>query len=722
MNERISALLCIALVSFVPLKGEPRAPHHSLSFASARGGLNVYYDGKLRLEGGRPRIQTQSPSKFEGQEHDGRFTFRSPGGSLQALVRTSHDSSVLTFFLFCKGRRPGREFAGFFFDRMPGFRQGVCFWRYAPWKSWTKPVRVNDIGGVQEDDVQFMYWKYSDGLYGAAVPLSGNSYRTTLGQDERHFGSKSVNLFDGLERDSIPQMAVGFGPDPFRLIARLYEEALSAMGKKEDLRQSKKFPPILEDMGWCTWNASDNGKNLNEAFLLNAAKSFSDAHFPLGWFLVDDGWIDQTDGMLNSFEPDRKRFPEGFKGLIDTLKMRYHLKNVGVWHALNGHWRGINPNSRLATKYGDEFIDWVEQADLGAGNVGWKRCYFLSPSAESLGAFYEAFHRRLRDQGFSFVKVDNQLIVERIAVGNFPLWDGAESYHAALNASVARTFDNTLINCMDMTADAYLNFGTTSVARAVEDYFPYKEGESYDLQRGNAAAHVLQAVYNSLYFSQMVFPDFDMFQSHNPNALFHAVARALNCGPIYITDNIGEQRFDILTPLVYADGKLVHSEAPLLPTEDCLFQIQDAKPFKAFSTTRGIGLLGIWNCADAEQVKGVFRPSDVHSLPGDQFAVYDYFNKRLSFARKAEAIPVVLRRLECRLYYIIPLQNGNAAIGLVNKYNAPATILGAHCTSRSMDATVYEDGEFAAVTSSAPQCVSVDGTDLSFQYHDRLLL
>jgi raffinose synthase len=61
----------------------------------------------------------------------------------------------------------------------------------------------------------------------------------------------------------------------------------------------------------------------------------------------------------------------------------------------------------------------------------------------------------------------------------------------ALNKSLAENFDNTVINCMDMTADAYLNFGTTSVGRAVEDYFPFEEEENYNLQKGNAAAHVL---------------------------------------------------------------------------------------------------------------------------------------------------------------------------------------------------------------------------------------
>ena len=61
----------------------------------------------------------------------------------------------------------------------------------------------------------------------------------------------------------------------------------------------------------------------------------------------------------------------------------------------------------------------------------------------------------------------------------------------------------------------------------------------------------------------MVYPDFDLFQSHNPNGIYHAIARAINCGPIYITDNIGEQKFEVLHPLIYADGRIIKSETPL---------------------------------------------------------------------------------------------------------------------------------------------------------------
>ena len=41
----------------------------------------------------------------------------------------------------------------------------------------------------------------------------------------------------------------------------------------------------------------------------------------------------------------------------------------------------------------------------------------------------------------------------------------------------------------------------------------------------------------------------------------------------------------------------------LLPAADCLFQVQDAKLFKAFSRVGITGLLALFNLADADNVK-----------------------------------------------------------------------------------------------------------------------
>ncbi|HTY59531.1 MAG TPA: Sip1-related alpha-galactosidase, partial [Bacteroidota bacterium] len=235
-------------------------------------------------------------------------------------------------------------------------------------------------------------------------------------------------------------------------------------------------------------------------------------------------------------------------------------------------------------------------------------------------------------------------------------------------------------------------------------------------------AHVLQAAYNALYFSQMVYPDFDHFQSHNPNALFHAIARAINDGPIYVTDDIGEGNFDVLRPLIYSDGRIIRSDEPLLPALDCLFQVQDPQPFKCFSRSGSAGLLGIWNCADADSVSGVFRPSDVHGIQGERFAVYERIGGVLTYAGRDQALPVSLGRLGCRLYYIVPLTGGMAPLGLIEKYNAPATLLRSDVHDGVIGALVYEGGKFAAVGPRAPARVTADGIDVPFTYSGTLIV
>jgi raffinose synthase len=218
----------------------------------------------------------------------------------------------------------------------------------------------------------------------------------------------------------------------------------------------------------------------------------------------------------------------------------------------------------------------------------------------------------------------------------------------------------------------------------------------------------------------MVYPDFDLFQSHNPNAIFHAIARAINCGPIYITDNIGEQKFEVLRPLTYSDGRIIKSATPLLPTEDCLFQVQDAKLFKASSMVRNAGLLGVWNAADADEVEGSVKPGDVRNLKGNDFVLYEHFSQTLKTTKRNDSFPVKLNRMGYRLYYVVPIKNGFAALGLTDKYNAPATILKEVWDKNKVTITLYEGGTFKAYSGRRPSKVLLNGkVDSDFIFIDQ---
>jgi hypothetical protein len=56
-----------------------------------------------------------------------------------------------------------------------------------------------------------------------------------------------------------------------------------------------------------------------------------------------------------------------------------------------------------------------------------------------------------------------------------------------------------------MVQEVYNSF---SLLPPLHFFFPTT---THNLQKGNAAAHVLQAIYNSIYFGQMVYPDLICF-------------------------------------------------------------------------------------------------------------------------------------------------------------------------------------------------------------------
>jgi raffinose synthase len=663
-------------------------------------GMSISYKGKTRLQGGKPQLENNAIKNTLSEPNSVVFQYAELP-DLKVLMNTENENVFgLTMSLSNGGERNGKEIAGFFFDEIPGFKTGVEIWRYKPWNSWTKPIRVNSPGELHDWDVQFFYWKYSDGVYGAAMPLSGNGYRTTLGSEKGKFGSKSLTYTDKASAKDIPLMAVGFGENPYQLFEQLYRAGLKMMGKAENLRSKKSYPKQFDYIGWCTWN-SLGSKKLDEQHVLDGVSSFTKNNFPLGWLLIDDGWLSTNNGKLNSFTPNPQKFPNGFKPLISKLKKENGIKHVGIWHAYNGYWNGINPDSAIGIMFKNDLFTYKDNANTLS---------FIKADSLALNKFYDNWHTHLANEGISFIKVDNQLVGERMCVDNYPLDFLSKKMHEALNTSVFKHFDGGLINCMDMTNEAFYNFGNSAIARGVEDYFPERDGGvGYNLEKGGAAAHVLMALYNSLYFSQMVWSDFDMFESHNSGGTFHAVARAISGGPVYVTDIPGEQKFDILWPLIDNTGRILRADKPAMVSEECLFQIQEKKPLKAFSFAGNAGLLAVFNAADADSIEGKISPADVDGIVGNSFAVYEFFSKQLSVLKLTDSKQIKLSRMGCQYYNIVPVNNGIAIIGLVNKYNATKTILNSKQTNKKIEVRLLEGGTFKALLPSKPISAKVNG-------------
>ncbi|HZL08644.1 MAG TPA: Sip1-related alpha-galactosidase [Prolixibacteraceae bacterium] len=717
-------IVCTLTTIIALLFQQTVAAQQKVSTKVSSKGLEIVYRGKTRFTGGKPQIQNKVCSPKSVVAKSNTFTYKFDQSADITTVFTPEGDNIwgMKLSLTTGEKRNGKEFAGFFFDEISGFKTGVEIWRYKPWNSWTKPLRVSSPAELHDWDVQFFYWKYNDGTYGAAIPLSGNGYRTTLGSENGKFGCKAYTYTSNAPATDIPMMAIGFGNNPYELFSKLYSAGLKMMGKSENMRLKKTYPEPLEYIGWCTWNSSELGKNLDEQHLLAGAATFTDAKFPLGWLLIDDGWFDQDGSRLNAFTPNPAKFPNGFKSLTSKLKSQYGLKYVGIWHAYDGYWNGINADSKLGQRYKNELFNWTqnERVEVPSKPVTYS---FIKPESDSLKAFYETWHKYLVNEGFDFIKVDNQLVTERMSVDTYPIWTIAEKMHQALYASTFKNFNGAIINCMDMTNDAFYNFGKSAVARTVEDYFPERDGGvGYKLEKGGPAAHVLMALYNSLYFSQMVYTDFDMFESNNTYGSFHAAARAISGGPVYVTDLPGKQNFSVLWPLIDANGRIIRADRPAMLTEDCLFQLQDKKPLKAFSFAGNSGLMAVFNAADADQVEGTVSPSEIDGLKGESFAVYEFYSQDLTVLKKNESKKITLNRMGNKYFNFVPIENGIALIGLVNKYNAPKTIVHSKIGKDKIEVQLVEGGIFKAILQSKPVLVMVNNIPIKdYSYENGIL-
>jgi raffinose synthase len=728
---KIIFLLLCALLQVLLVSGCWRQ-QDALKVELKNNAISVVWHGEDRLAGSVPVLDSVnlnakkcSVEEFKG---DTEFSFHSFNESSPVLIRVQHhpDANAVGFYLSPNGNESlnGDDFLGLLIKEFPDFEQGISSYLFGDWEAWTKPVLVKNPHQIQKEKVQFFLWRYKDGAYAAAIPLGGKGYSATFGRSSDAFAVKSYSYKDSTQQENIPLMALAFDTDPYRLLENVYSTGMKMMGLKGALRKNKTYPPIFENIGWCTWNAL--GADVNGEKLLAAVESFAQNDFKVPFLLIDDGWLQvSSKRKLKNFEADRNKFPNGFKPVVQKLKNNFGVEHVGVWHTMNGYWAGVAPNSNLGKNSENNLFEFKDKYNVHHAELADDTFFMPSPVEKKGNEFYENWYTHLTSEGISFVKVDQQAVIKRAAKGqlNFgeqhlPFWHIAQNLQANLQDAVAEHLGGNIINCQNMAAESYYNYKSSAIARNSDDFFPTRTAYfSLEVEKGNAAAHVLANVHNALWFSQLVWPDYDMFQSHHVDGEFHAISRAISGGPIYITDEPGKQNFDILRKLVYSDGAAIRTDIPARPTEDCLFQLDEAKPFKAFSMAGNAGVLAAWNAVDADLVSGSFEPAEVYGLEGEHFVVYSHFNGLIKIAEKNERIPLHLDRMGYDYFCVVPIVSDIAVIGLVDKYNSPKSILSQKVENKKLTVTLREGGEFAAYLKHAPQRIRVNEMQSSdFKY------
>ncbi|KKY25157.1 putative raffinose synthase protein [Phaeomoniella chlamydospora] len=304
----------------------------------------------------------------------------------------------------------------------------------------------------------------------------------------------------------------------------------------------------LEDwydgLAYCTWNSL--GQELTEGKIINALDSLSAKGIEISSLIIDDNWQSLDNSGSSQFkrgwvefEADRKAFPNGLRHTAVTIRSRYpNVQHIAVWHALCGYWGWISPSGKIANEYVTKRILKDKSQDPFPTNDE-----YLAIDPDDIHRMYDDFYRFLASSGIDSVKTDVQCYLD--VLGSTPdRRRFTDAYQDAWLIAINKHFSAKAISCMSHVPQIIFHSllpknRPTILFRNSDDFFPdVADSHPY---------HLFWNAHNALLVQHLnVLPDWDMFQTSHEYASFHAAARCLSGGPIYITDYPGQHDIDLI--------------------------------------------------------------------------------------------------------------------------------------------------------------------------------
>lgn len=371
---------------------------------------------------------------------------------------------------------------------------------------------------------------------------------------------------------------------------------------------SEPTPQWLESwydsLAYCTWNSL--GQDLNAEKIMAGLDSLAKNQINISTLIIDDNWqsLDGSQGNTNqfhrgwkAFEANPIGFPQGLKSAVSKIRETHPaIRDVAVWHALMGYWGGISPEGEIAKNYKTIEVTFRE----GTPMAGRK----LTIHPDDVHRLYDDFYRFLSEAGVTGVKTDVQFSLDLLA-DTPDRHSFTNTYQSAWTQAHLRHLAGRAISCMSMIPQIlYHSFLPKTTPRIMlrnsDDFFP-------DVPTSHAW-HVFVNAHNALFVQHLnVLPDWDMFQSSHPYSGFHAAARCLSGGPIYITDTPGEHDVGLIHQMTALNprGQTVILRPSGIGKTMGVYDKYDERGVLKIGvydgkSDVGTGLLGVFNIAESE--------------------------------------------------------------------------------------------------------------------------
>lgn len=416
------------------------------------------------------------------------------------------------------------------------------------------------------------------------------------------------------------------------------EDRPPASPPSDDIVVVEKDPKLqwltkwVDGLTYCTWNGL--GQNLTEEKILGALDALKAHGINIVNLIIDDNWqsVDneeesQFKRRWKQFEANSKAFPQGLKQTVGAIRQAHpNIEHVAVWHALLGYWGGICPDGDLAQCYKTKEVQVKDPVAEGpiAQNITDGKILAIDP--EDVQRFYDEFYSFLTSAGVDSVKTDAQFFIDLLE-------DPADrkrfmtSYQDAWSIAALKHFSTRAISCMSLIPQIMFHSQLstnkpTIPVRNSDDFFP-EVAASHPW-------HVFCNAHNALFTRYLnVLPDWDMFQTSHPYSSFHAAARCISGGPVYITDEPGKhdlKLLDQMTAPTVQGSTVILRPSVIGRTIDTYHDYNEGHVLRIGSYTgwakTGSGILGLFNMQSAEascmvalmDFPGIHEDSDGHYI------------------------------------------------------------------------------------------------------------
>ncbi|KAF9888771.1 hypothetical protein FE257_008347 [Aspergillus nanangensis] len=307
-----------------------------------------------------------------------------------------------------------------------------------------------------------------------------------------------------------------------------------------------------DGLTYCTWNGL--GQNLTEQKILRALDTLDANEIRITNLIIDDNWqsLDHGDGKpfkraWTEFEANRAGFPHGLKHAVEAIRRNHpRIAHIAVWHAMFGYWGGISSEGELAKTYKMKEVNIMDPAAGGPIAHAFEDGKLLIVDADDAQRFYDDFYSFLSSAGIDAVKSDAQFFLDLLKEPE-DRKRFITTYQDAWTVSLLRHFGTKAISCMSQFPEAIFHSQLptnkpTIPMRNSDDFFPEVPASH--------TWHIFCNAHNSLLTRHLnVLPDWDMFQTSHPYASFHAAARCVSGGPIYITDEPGKHDISLINTM-----------------------------------------------------------------------------------------------------------------------------------------------------------------------------